>query len=150
MLYQEPNYLLSQKMLTVVSIQPEAHFFIHHEIQTGDQLFIFICNLEPIYLLHQYHWFNCFIFLIYSLVSNLKRLYFNSLKIAIKFSKIFPVQTEIYTNQPDVSYLTVCSSTLIHFKQNKNSTWLHKVTELKFFSSVSFSSKLLCYHYLFL
>ena len=30
--YLEPIYLLSQEMLTVVSIWPEAHFFMPHEI----------------------------------------------------------------------------------------------------------------------
>ena len=29
----EPINLLSQKMLTVVSIPPEAHFFMSHEMQ---------------------------------------------------------------------------------------------------------------------
>ena len=33
--------------VTVIGIQPEAHFFLPHEMQIGDQ----ICNLEPIYLL---------------------------------------------------------------------------------------------------
>ena len=28
----EPTYLLSQEMLTALSIQPEAHFFIPHEM----------------------------------------------------------------------------------------------------------------------
>ena len=47
----EPTYLLSQEMLTVLSIQPEAHFLIPHEMQTGGQLSM--SNLEPICLLHR-------------------------------------------------------------------------------------------------
>ena len=36
--YLEPIYLLSQEMLTVVSIQPEAHFFVPQEMQIGGQM----------------------------------------------------------------------------------------------------------------
>ena len=34
----EPTYLLTQEMLTVVGIQPEAHIFVPHEMETGGQL----------------------------------------------------------------------------------------------------------------
>ena len=34
----EPIYILSQEMLTVVSVQPEAHLFVPHEIETGGQM----------------------------------------------------------------------------------------------------------------
>ena len=45
MLQLEPTYLLSQKRLIALSIQPEAHF-VPQQTQTGSQL-------EPIYPLSQ-------------------------------------------------------------------------------------------------